>query len=548
MKQRFRQLDQAMAAAVDDAAVALEGGACSLSAASLEDLVGPDGQGWLHAEGSEPALPRWLVGAADGLRRGVARCVARAAQTGREQYLALRLPVPPVDPLALFAAAEGTDRFFWQQPVAGVALAASGCVRTLEAEAPRRFSSASSAARALLSDSVVCGEQVDRSLPCPLLVGGFAFSAHHRAVGDWSAFPGACLFLPEILLACRDGRGCLTVNTSIAPRTSAADAWSAVLTRTLAAYARLEGLRAQGQVGGGSGALVRALRPADGCDAQPGARDRYRRRIEAALAAIAAGTLEKVVLARSLRMLQPGGFDVPAILHRLRAAYPDCVSLALGRGADCFVAASPERLVGFDGELVETEALAGTAPRGATAEDDQQLARALQDNPKERAEHAAVVRAIRDALADVCTGLEGPAVPQLLRLAGIQHLHTPLRGRLRQARVAAGLTILDLVGRLHPTPAVGGLPRAAALDWIGRGEELERGWYAGPVGYMDFGGGGEFRVALRSALLRNPSAEGGAGVASLFAGAGVVAGSQPEREWRETSLKMRALLTPLMER
>ena len=95
---------------------------------------------------------------------------------------------------------------------------------------------------------------------------------------------------------------------------------------------------------------------------------------------------------------------------------------------------------------------------------------------------------------------------------------------------------------------MGGLPRAAALDWIGRGEELERGWYAGPVGYMDFGGGGEFRVALRSALLRNPSAEGGAGVASLFAGAGVVAGSQPEREWRETSLKMRALLTPLMER
>ena len=146
-----------------------------------------------------------------------------------------------------------------------------------------------------------------------------------------------------------------------------------------------------------------------------------------------------------------------------------------------------------------------------------------------------VVRALRDALAEVCAEVEAPEAPRLLRLEGIQHLETPISGTLRRAG-----GVLDLVGRLHPTPAVAGAPRAEALAWLAAHEEIERGWYAGPVGAVHRDGGGEFCIALRSALLRGKTAR-------LFAGAGIVDGSRPDAELRETRLKLRAMLGALVE-
>nr|MDJ0869801.1 chorismate-binding protein [Myxococcota bacterium] len=146
-----------------------------------------------------------------------------------------------------------------------------------------------------------------------------------------------------------------------------------------------------------------------------------------------------------------------------------------------------------------------------------------------------VVRALRAALAPHCRSLAVPEAPRLRRLDGIQHLETPIEGRLAGRR-----GLLALAGDLHPTPAVGGAPRDAALGWIARAEDLDRGWYAGPVGFLDAEGGGELAVALRAALLRGETAR-------LFAGAGIVEGSQPEAELRETRLKLGALLAPLLE-
>ena len=178
----------------------------------------------------------------------------------------------------------------------------------------------------------------------------------------------------------------------------------------------------------------------------------------------------------------------------------------------------------------------------------------LLHNPKEQAEHRAVLDTIRRALRDICSPLQEPASPALLRIAGIQHLHTPLNGHLRRvvadSEAVAAPTILDLVGLLHPTPAVGGLPGQAALDWIESRENLQRGWYGGPVGFVDRSGGGEFWVALRSALIRNDLStveRRKRARARLFAGAGVVRGSNPAKELRETRLKLRALLAPLVE-
>jgi isochorismate synthase len=191
------------------------------------------------------------------------------------------------------------------------------------------------------------------------------------------------------------------------------------------------------------------------------------------------------------------------------------------------------------GERVSTAALAGSAPRGRSPEEDARIARALRESKKEQEEHAYVVREIAASLRPLCDELALPEAPRLLALDGIQHLETPVEARLRPA-LDPRPVLFDLVERLHPTPAVCGTPRAAATAWLRRNEDLERGWYAGGVGFVDAEGGGEVGVALRSGVLDGSSAR-------LFAGAGLVAASRPEAELAETRLKLRTLLSQLTE-
>jgi isochorismate synthase EntC len=179
--------------------------------------------------------------------------------------------------------------------------------------------------------------------------------------------------------------------------------------------------------------------------------------------------------------------------------------------------------------------VAGSAPRGRSPEEDDRLGTALRESKKEQEEHAAVVRALREALAPLCVVLDVPEAPRLLRVEGIQHLETPIAGTLRD-----DAKLFELAGRLHPTPAVAGAPREAALAWLAEHEALVRGWYGGGVGFLDAAGGGELCAGLRSALVCGSDAR-------LYAGAGIVAASDPEAELVETRLKLRALLLPLLE-
>ncbi len=221
----------------------------------------------------------------------------------------------------------------------------------------------------------------------------------------------------------------------------------------------------------------------------------------------------------------------------------------MGRGEDTFLAATPEILVRVEGDRVETAALAGSAPRGRTPEEDAALASALQSSAKEQAEHAHVVEALSRVLAPRCAELEIDDTPGLRQLFGIQHLETLVSGRLLESEEGQD-AVLGLVAALHPTPAVGGVPHARASDWLRRFEGLDRGWYASPIGWLDAAGGGDFCVALRSALIRIGSSESGREATTrawLFAGAGIVAGSVPEQELAETRIKLRALLAPLTE-
>jgi len=480
------------------------------------------------------------------LRQAVKASVSEATRTAAPRVLAVGLPLASCDPLGGFARFGAEDRFFWEQAGRDISLAGRGAVVTLEAEAPEGVADAGPIAR-VGAAAAKHFRRVDRvGAAAPLFVGGFAFDGRTSGSGDWERFPAGRMELPELLLRRQGGRTLATLCAEI-PSGADPDPLFERLEAEIAAVRRLAGVAAEDRES------LEALCPprSDAGAEYRVVADRghgvFRGQVDSALSAIEAGDLEKVVLARSLEVFHPGRFAVPSFLHELRVLYPHCTVLACGRGEDTLVAASPELLVSLQQGAVESCALAGSAARGRSPEEDARLGKALRESPKERAEHAAVVRAVRDGLARWVDELRGPEAPELMRVLGIQHLATPLRGRLLPECKETG--VLDLVACLHPTPAVAGLERNASLDWIARREGLDRGWYAGPIGWLDADGDGEFWLALRSALIRNAPAADCAGPsrARLFAGAGIVAGSRPEAELRETRLKLRALLAPLTE-
>jgi menaquinone-specific isochorismate synthase len=266
-----------------------------------------------------------------------------------------------------------------------------------------------------------------------------------------------------------------------------------------------------------------ALDPATWCAAVATAVDR-----------IGAGELAKVVLARDLLVSADVPLDPRRLLRRLAARFPDCWTFAV----DGLLGATPELLLRRSGRRLSARVLAGTAPRGAGAE-DQRLADALIGSAKDRAEHALAVDSLVRALDPFCTELRVPAEPDLLTLANVRHLASDIAGtqRTRGARGAAGM--LELIGAVHPTAAVCGTPTRDAAAVIAELEGMDRGRYAGPVGWLDARGDGEFGLALRCAELVGDDS------ARLFAGCGIVAGSDPAAELAETQSKFAAFQAAL---
>jgi isochorismate synthase len=261
--------------------------------------------------------------------------------------------------------------------------------------------------------------------------------------------------------------------------------------------------------------------------------EQWKHQVERAVERIRAGAFEKVVLARSVRVMQEASFDIDATLQRLRQEYPSAYVFVIQRGERYFVGATPERLVCSEDGQIQTMALAGSAPRGVTDEEDQRFGAELLHSAKNQGEHQFVVTTIRDALSSLCSRVWVADAPRLLKLKNIQHLETPIMGNL-----LPGHSILETIENLHPTPAVGGYPRTPALAALREDEQLDRGWYAGPIGWIGTGGNGEFAVALRSGLVEGNQA-------TLFAGCGIVADSDPESEYQESCLKLQVMLRGL---
>lgn len=433
--------------------------------------------------------------------RRAGTAVARAPSPPR--LVVAMEPAPDAsDPLALLQAFPTGHRFYWEQPSRGVAIAAVGATVTLTASGRDRFARLSAAL-------------ADCPLPAgALAVGGFAFAPDAGEAEPWRGFPSLEWVVPQCALVRRDRRVHL-----VATAMHGGDGHlGALLARARAALDR----------------PLAAADPAITYHAVGSQASAWRRAVDGTLNDIDAGRLAKLVLARAVRVRAAVPFDAVRVAARLRRAYPGCTVFAVGRGGATFVGASPERLARVRGNRLETAAVAGTAPRGATPRADRGIVRALLASAKERAEHALVVDDVRARLHPLCDALTVPPSPGVLATETLQHLHTPIRGRLRP-----GCGLLDAVAALHPTAAVCGVPRAAALAALRARERLDRGWYAGGVGWLD-PAGGEMTVALRCALLRGPHA-------LLHAGAGIVAGSAWDAELEETRLKLRPLLAALFE-
>jgi isochorismate synthase len=476
------------------------------------------------ARGTAAAPERWL--SADARRRLERRMVSalrRARHTGSPALVSITVPADAAeDPTALIAAARRPDEpwFCLEQPDRQrSAVAALGSARALEARGPQRFGQLAARWRALAAAAF--GDDGDGPPGSGLIaLGGFAFAADGGGSPRWDGFAPASLIVPELSLARRDRRITLTVNVDVAPDDTLDDLTARVSRRL--AELRPAPLPLLDPAPTGTYKVLSPIPPSH-----------FEEAVARAVQRIRAGELEKVVLARDVEVHAPVDHDPAAVLGVLREGFPACYVFAVGRGRATFIAASPELLVRREGQRASTVALAGSIRRSADPAVDDHLGEQLLQSEKDREENEIVVRRIARTLRPHSVWVTTAPEPALVRVANIQHLGTPIR-----AQLAAPLGAIELAGLLHPTPAVGGEPRDVAERLIPALEGLDRGWYAGTVGWTDAAGDGEFCVALRCALLRGP-------VASLYAGGGIVRDSDPAAELAETEVKLEALL-PLL--
>ncbi len=459
---------------------------------------------------------RWREVWRDALHTGQ----QRALSLGQPVLVSLTLPVEPREPVALYATiSPEREAYFWEQPSSGRALVGAGVAAALQAQGEARFAATSAQWRALLRHAIIVAtpDLPDDAARGPILCGGFAFDPHRPRTPLWRGFPDSLLVVPHALYALFADRATLTLSRMI----SGDDDTDALAAETVAWEQCPTPALSEPEIA----MQVRDLRPAG----------EWMELVAQAARLVRDGELQKVVLARGVAAEASQPFVMAATLERLRHHYPGASIFAVRRGGKTFIGATPEQLARVDRGHLVTMALAGTAPRGATPQEDEAIGAELLASAKNHIEHSIVAETIREALALHCKQVEIAAQPHLLKLKNVQHLQTPISGELLPNR-----SILDVIGELHPTPAVGGAPRAAALAFIRAGEGLDRGWYAAPLGWLDAAGNGEFAVALRSALVEGAQA-------TLFAGCGIVGESDPAGEYAESRLKLHVMLRALGE-
>ena len=447
------------------------------------------------------------------------QCRAAAIRSRRPKLVSISIVVDALDPLAVLESIfePSEPHFYAERPDIGSAIAGAETATAFESTGPGRFEAVQRWIDAMLQDTIAVGD-VSAPFGGPHFFTGFAFADEVEA-GE--PFAAARVFVPRWQVA-RAG----AVTTAVANFLVPPDAdLNALAERVWRAHRKFGGFRyRETPPTEPSGQAIFQVREAGD----------YRAVVAKAVARIEAGEFTKIVLARAQEFASDQPLHPLRVLNGLRQRFPDCYAFSLANGkGQSFIGASPERLVRVSKGVLETEALAGSIRRGAGASEDAALAGTLLRSEKDRREHQHVLAAIIARLEHLGLAPEYAEEPGLRRLANVQHLHTPIRAALPE-----NVRLLAVLAALHPTPAVGGAPLASAVAAIRGLENFPRGLYAGAIGWSNARGGGEFFVGLRSALV-----DGGA--ARFYAGAGIVAGSTPEKEFAETELKFKAMLEAL---
>lgn len=429
------------------------------------------------------------------------------------------IEVSRLSALAFFAAGEQNykgKRFFWQNREKTLTLVGLGHAHTIENnKTDGRFDDVEQEWKSLTKNIVK--EEHDLQ---PILFGGFTFDPKNNLEGEWSDFPQSFFTVASFQLVIRHDKAYVSIHyiTDEANSTHTFDRMRKERDHLIHAAQVKE---------------VKTYSKPKMTSYEEPYKQEYLQSIEQVTALIKANEAEKVVIARSLALQFEDNVTSPQILSHVVHEQPESYLFGLEHKDMLFFGASPERLVKVHNGQAYSSCVAGSIRRGKTVDEDELLGQALLNDEKNLGEHHYVVEMISKIFEHNCTSFKLPKQPKLLKIRDIQHLYTPVEGTL-----ARDATILQLVKHLHPTPALGGVPRQEALELIRKYEPMNRGLYAAPIGWLDAEGNGEFAVAIRSAALTQDKAY-------LYAGGGIVGDSTPLSEYEETLVKFRPMLRAL---
>lgn len=445
----------------------------------------------------------------------------RAREIGRPILMSEVYKMDTINPLAFFHAGKHRylgERFFWKDPANQMILVGLGISKQIRLDQPAdRFFHVEKEWKSFLTDSLIYNPYKADGVG-PLMFGGFSFDPKKKKTELWSKFADSIFHIPKFLLSIVKGETYLTTNYIFTPNDD------------LTLYSKSMEEREK---------FFQSLRTISRSESHSLIRkeeivpEKWKQTVDRVVKELTSGPLKKVVLARELRLGFNSQVEPEEVLENLYEQQQASYIFAFESHGDCFIGASPERLIKKQGSEVYSTCLAGSISRGSTEEEDQILGQTLLSDQKNLIEHGYVVEMIKEALEQSCLEVILPEKPQLMRMRDIQHLYTPVIGKC-----GPNTSLLLLVEKLHPTPALGGLPKTLAVEKIREVEQLDRGLFGGPLGWVDYQQNGEFAVAIRSGLIQTDEV-------SLFAGCGVVSDSKSEEEYNETALKFKPMLRAL---
>ncbi len=444
-----------------------------------------------------------------------------------QRLVSYSLPITDISAMDFLHQAQGQERFFWEDVRDHIVFAGFGAAANLMAWGNGRYQSIQQQAQELFTDAILLNDVPD--LAKPRLFGGFAFRDDFLPDNTWAAFHPAHFILPHYQFVQLGGKAWLTINALI-PLADDQEHSLPILREALETrrdvLLKIKDLRLK-NTNQSSIINLQSL-------SYPMSQSEWSRIINQARHDIETTELKKVVLARVCEAKFDRRINIEEALTFLNKQYADCYRFIFEpRPFHTFLGATPELLAKVEGAELTTMSLAGSIARSDNPLEDAALGQALLESAKDRHEHELVVMSILSRLAPLTSQLEISPQPGVYKLSNIQHLFTPIRAALNSA-----FGILPLVEALHPTPALGGSPRDIAMNFIRQSEPVPRGWYAAPVGWIDYKLDGAFAVAIRSAVTQERRAW-------LYAGAGIVSDSVPEKEWAETELKFKPMLNAL---